>query len=216
VRLVELPAQLPDGSTQALQFGALFVSQLYAPIPRLIGLNHGRCFAVSRPAPARRAPLCPLGPGDQLRGKTPLGGGRGRAAGTAAPMRGLAPLPARAPEARESRARAPLPAVAPAPREVPLAPLPWARSWCSAAERASVNSSSPFSVPEPALESPRRPPCGWSACPAAARAELPVRRTWRPASGAASLARRRTDLMLDSAHQALTDCRAWTIIEPTG
>jgi hypothetical protein len=158
VRLVELPAQLRDGSTQALQFGALFVSQLYAPIPRLIGLNHGRCFAVSRPAPARRAPLCPLGPGDRLRGKTTLGGGRGRAAGAAAPTWGLAPLPARAPEARESRARAPLPAVAPAPREVPLAPLPWARSWWSAAERASVNSSSPFSVPEPALESPRRPP----------------------------------------------------------
>src|SRR5687767_10170363 len=60
VRLVELPAQLRDGPTQELQLGALVVAQLDAPIPRLIGLNHGRCFAVRRPAPARRAPVCGL------------------------------------------------------------------------------------------------------------------------------------------------------------
>jgi hypothetical protein len=65
VRLVELPAQLRDGPAQELQLGALVVAQLDAPIPRPIGLNHGRCFAVRRPAPARRAPVCGLGPEDQ-------------------------------------------------------------------------------------------------------------------------------------------------------
>jgi hypothetical protein len=41
--LLELPAQLRDGPTQELQFGALFVAQLDAPIPRLIGLIGFRC-----------------------------------------------------------------------------------------------------------------------------------------------------------------------------
>jgi hypothetical protein len=56
VRLLELPAQPRDGSTQALQLGALFVGQLDAPVPSLIGLSHGRYFAFRRPTPARRAP----------------------------------------------------------------------------------------------------------------------------------------------------------------
>ena len=73
----------------------------------------------------------------------------------AVPTWGRAPLPARAPEARGSRARDPLPAAAPAPREAPLAPPPWVRSCCSAPEPAFVNSSSPFSVPKPAWESTR-------------------------------------------------------------
>jgi tetratricopeptide (TPR) repeat protein len=70
--LLELPAQLRDGPTQELQLGTLVVAQLDAPIPRLIGLSHGRCFAVRRPAPAiwRARPadrLCGRGaePGDR-------------------------------------------------------------------------------------------------------------------------------------------------------
>jgi hypothetical protein len=57
VHLVELPAQLGDGPPQSFQFGALFVAQLDAPIPRLTRLSHGRCFAVPRPGPAPRAPV---------------------------------------------------------------------------------------------------------------------------------------------------------------
>jgi Raf kinase inhibitor-like YbhB/YbcL family protein len=65
MRLVELTTQLGDGFTQELQLGAFFVAQLDAPIPRLIGLSHGRCFAFRRPAPARRAPVYGLRPEDQ-------------------------------------------------------------------------------------------------------------------------------------------------------
>jgi hypothetical protein len=36
--LIELSAQLGDGSTQAFQLRAVFVAQLDAPIPRLIRL----------------------------------------------------------------------------------------------------------------------------------------------------------------------------------
>jgi hypothetical protein len=48
VRLVGVPSQLRDGSTQDFQLGALFVAQLDTPIPSLIGLSHGRCFALRR------------------------------------------------------------------------------------------------------------------------------------------------------------------------
>jgi hypothetical protein len=62
VRLLELPAQLGDGPTQEFQLGALFVAQLDAPIPRLIGLSHGRCFAVPRPAPLNDLPSARVDP----------------------------------------------------------------------------------------------------------------------------------------------------------
>jgi hypothetical protein len=58
VRLIELRAQLRDGSAQEFELGALFVAQFDAPIPSLIGLSHRPVFAVRRHPPARRAPAC--------------------------------------------------------------------------------------------------------------------------------------------------------------
>ena len=59
VRLIELRAQLRDGSAQEFELGALLVAQFDAPIPSLIGLSHRPVFAVRRRAPARRDPACP-------------------------------------------------------------------------------------------------------------------------------------------------------------
>src|SRR5215216_3627423 len=56
VRLIELRAQLRDGSAQEFELGALLVAQFDAPIPSLIGLSHQPVFAVPRRPPARRAP----------------------------------------------------------------------------------------------------------------------------------------------------------------
>jgi hypothetical protein len=56
VRLIELRAQLRDGSAQEFELGALLVAQFDAPIPRLIGLSHRPVFAVRRRAPPRRPP----------------------------------------------------------------------------------------------------------------------------------------------------------------
>jgi hypothetical protein len=58
VRLIELRAQLRDGSAQEFEFGALLVAQFDAPIPSLIGLSHQPVFAARRRAPARRVPAC--------------------------------------------------------------------------------------------------------------------------------------------------------------
>jgi hypothetical protein len=54
VRLIELRAQLRDGSAQEFEFGALLVAQFDAPIPCLIGLSHRQVFGVGRRAPPRR------------------------------------------------------------------------------------------------------------------------------------------------------------------
>src|SRR5215208_1680164 len=59
VRLIELRAQLRDGSAQQFELGALLIAQLDAPIPSLFGLSHRPVFAVRRRAPARRAPAWP-------------------------------------------------------------------------------------------------------------------------------------------------------------
>ena len=56
VRLIELRAQLRDGSAQDFELGALLIAQFDAPIPRLIGLSHRPVFGVPRRVPARRAP----------------------------------------------------------------------------------------------------------------------------------------------------------------
>jgi hypothetical protein len=53
-RLIELRAQLRDGSAQEFELGALLIAQVDAPIPSLIGLSHRPVFAVRRCAPARR------------------------------------------------------------------------------------------------------------------------------------------------------------------
>jgi hypothetical protein len=58
VRLIELRAQLRDGSAQEFELGALLVAQFDAPIPSLIGLSHRPVFGVGRRAPPRRAPAC--------------------------------------------------------------------------------------------------------------------------------------------------------------
>ena len=52
VRLIELGAQLRDGSAQELEFRALLVAQFDSPIPRLIDLSHRSVFAARRRAPA--------------------------------------------------------------------------------------------------------------------------------------------------------------------
>jgi hypothetical protein len=52
VSLIQLRAQLRDGSAQKFELGALLVAQFNAPIPRLIGLSHQSLFAVRRGAPA--------------------------------------------------------------------------------------------------------------------------------------------------------------------
>ena len=56
VRLVELRAQLCDGSAQEFELGALSVAQFDPPIPSLIGLSRQPPFAVPRRAPAPPAP----------------------------------------------------------------------------------------------------------------------------------------------------------------
>jgi hypothetical protein len=49
VRLIELHAQLRDGSAQKFELGALLIAQFDAPIPSLIDLSHRPIFG--RPPP---------------------------------------------------------------------------------------------------------------------------------------------------------------------
>jgi hypothetical protein len=55
MRLIELRAQLRDGSAQEFELGALLIPQVDAPIPSLISLSHRSVFAVRRRAPAWEA-----------------------------------------------------------------------------------------------------------------------------------------------------------------